>query len=108
MMLQIHTDGNRKRVPEMAQAGRAIASNTTGVSGNARLSGSPTNVLIDRREQVESENTSQLVTDDDGTVHRAYRIRRTTEEKVRDSATGLVITVTEPRDEELLIPVNSF
>lgn len=66
------------------------------------------NVLIDRREQLVSDDASQLVTDEDGTVHRAYRFRRTTEEKVRDSATGLIITVTEPRDEEVRIPVNSF
>jgi hypothetical protein len=48
------------------------------------------------------------VADPDGSAMQAVRLRMVSEDVVRDEETGYTVTVSEPREEVLLMPVSDF
>lgn len=59
----------------------------------------------DRLEDVSDEG---VFVDSAGSAIRKVRIRLVDEQQMRDEETGIVVVVSEPREEMLILPVNSF
>lgn len=49
-----------------------------------------------------------MLTDADGSLHRAWHVRVVSEERFRDSESGQEVRVVAPRDELVLMPVSAF
>jgi hypothetical protein len=64
--------------------------------------------LVEKTERVESMSDEGWVADPDGSAMQAVRLRMVSEDVVRDEETGYTVTVSEPREEVLLMPVSDF
>lgn len=64
--------------------------------------------LVEKSERVESMSDEGWVADPDGSAMQAVRLRMVSEDVVRDEETGYTVTVSEPREEVLLMPVSDF
>ncbi|MEM1083839.1 MAG: hypothetical protein AAGI48_06925 [Verrucomicrobiota bacterium] len=66
-------------------------------------------VLLEDVEGVVSAEANQdLVSDPDGSLHRAWHVQVVSEEHFHDEKSGEVVRVVHPRDELVLMPVTSF
>lgn len=54
------------------------------------------------------EEDDSMLTDSDGSLHRAYHVQVAREERFRDSESGQEVRVMAQRDELVLMPVSSF
>ncbi len=70
----------------------------------------PLNVVLleDMEGVVSAEENEALVTDADGTLHRAWHVQVVSEERFHDEQSGQEVRVVHPRDELVLMPVTSF
>ncbi len=74
----------------------------TGESGDGGLE------WVGRSDRVEEPEDGGLLADEDGGMHRLLRYRVIEEELIRDGRNGMVMRVTGPRDEMMLVPVSTF
>ncbi|MGB6221588.1 hypothetical protein [Haloferula sp.] len=65
-------------------------------------------LLEDKEGVVSAEENEALVTDADGTLHRAWHVHVVSEERFHDEQSGQEVRVVHPRDELVLMPVTSF
>lgn len=63
---------------------------------------------VGRTDRVEETVDGGLMADDDGRMHRLLRYRVVEEEVIRDGRNGMIMRVTGPRDEMMLVPVSTF
>lgn len=70
----------------------------------------PSNVVLleDMEGVVSAEESDGLVTDSDGTLHRAWHVQVVSQERFHDELSGHEVRVVHPRDELVLMPVTSF
>ena len=68
----------------------------------------PDFVLVSESGRIESSSDEGWVEDSDGTTMRALRLSVIEEESIRDEETGIVMQVSEPREDILLMPVSAF
>ena len=59
-------------------------------------------------DRIESMTDEGWQEDSDGSAMRAMRLRVVEENSVLDEETGIVMQVSEPREEILLMPVSAF
>lgn len=76
------------------------------VSGD--LSVPPEFVLVGESDRIESMTDEGWTEDTDGTAMRAVRLRVVEENSLYDQETGIVMKVSEPRDEVFLMPISAF
>lgn len=65
-------------------------------------------VLVGESEHIESMTDEGWLADPDGAAMQAVRIRAVGANRLRDEETGIVVEISEPRDEVLLMPVSAF
>ena len=65
-------------------------------------------VLLEQLEKVEAAQPEDWMSETDGVAHRAWRRRVLSQERVQDLQTGYEITVSNPREEVILMPVTAF
>ncbi len=65
-------------------------------------------VLVGESDHIEEMTAEGWTSDPDGTAMKAVRIRVIEESSLRDGRTGIVVRVTQPRDEVVLMPVTAF
>lgn len=65
-------------------------------------------VLLEQLEKVEAAQPEDWMSESDGIAHRAWRRRVLSQERVQDLQTGYEITVSNPREEVILMPVTAF
>jgi hypothetical protein len=65
-------------------------------------------VLISGSDRVESMTDEGWQESVDGSVMHALRLKAVEESSVRDEETGIVLKISEPREEILLTPISSF
>lgn len=85
--------------PEMPESRMAISPPAYPSSGLVLISGS------DRVESMTDEGWQESV---DGSVMHALRLKAVEENSVRDEETGIILKISEPREEILLTPISSF
>jgi hypothetical protein len=68
----------------------------------------PEFVLVSESDRIESSTDEGWVENSDGSAMRAMRLSVVEENSILDEETGLVIQVSEPREELLLMPVSAF
>lgn len=68
----------------------------------------PTFVLLNEADRVERVSDEGLFVDSGGSAVRKVRIRVIGESKVLDEESGIVVTLSEPREEMYLVPVSTF
>lgn len=68
----------------------------------------PEVVLIGESGRIESVTDEGWQEDIDGAAMQAMRLNVVEEDSILDEETGIVMKITEPREEILLMPVNSF
>lgn len=65
-------------------------------------------VLVSESDRIEKMSDEGWMADPQGGMMQAVRMRVVEENSLRDEETGIVVRISEPRDELLLIPVNHF
>jgi hypothetical protein len=85
--------------PETTQSRIALSPPAYPPSGLVLISGS------DRVESMTDEGWQESV---DGSLMHAFRLSAVEESSVRDEETGIVLKISEPREEILLTPISSF
>lgn len=65
-------------------------------------------VLVSESDRIERMSDEGWMADPQGGMMQAVRMRVVEENSLRDEETGIVVHISEPRDELLLIPVNEF
>jgi hypothetical protein len=65
-------------------------------------------VLLSESDRIESSFDEGWVENSDGSAMHALRLSVVGENSIRDQETGIVIQVSEPREEFLLMPVSAF
>lgn len=65
-------------------------------------------VLVSESEHIESMTDEGWLADPDGAAMQGVRIRTVGANRFRDKETGIVVEISEPRDEILLMPVSAF
>lgn len=65
-------------------------------------------ILVSERNRVESMSDEGWVEDFDGSAMQAMRLSLVEENTLRDEETGIVMSISEPREEVLLMPVSNF
>jgi len=65
-------------------------------------------VLVSESDRVERMSDEGWMADPQGGMLQAVRMRVVEENSLRDEETGIVVQISEPREELLLIPVNHF
>ena len=65
-------------------------------------------VLVSESDRIEKMSDEGWMADPQGGMMHAVRMRVVEENSLRDEETGIVVQISEPRDELLLIPVNQF
>ncbi|MEO5914260.1 MAG: hypothetical protein ABIS50_08510 [Luteolibacter sp.] len=65
-------------------------------------------VLVSQSDRVESMTDEGWKEDADGLALHAVRLNVVGENKMRDRETGMVVQISEPREEVLLMPISSF
>lgn len=87
---------------------RAETSNSAPFTMLASAGQHPNLVLISESDRVEKMSDEGWMADPQGGMMQAVRMRVVEENSLRDEETGIVVQISEPRDELLLIPVNHF
>lgn len=65
-------------------------------------------LVLTESERMENVRDEGLFVDAGGSAVRKMRVRVVGESKIRDRETGIEVTLTEPREEMYLVPVNTF
>ena len=65
-------------------------------------------VLVGASDRIESTTDEGWLEDSDGSAMRALRLNVVEENSILDEETGIVMQVSEPREEILLMPVSAF
>ena len=78
------------------------------VIARAVASDEPLFELVGESDRVEAVKDDGWLESPDGSAMRATRLRVVEENKLLDHETGIVMLITEPRDELLLMPVSAF
>lgn len=68
----------------------------------------PTTALISESDRIQSVTDEGWQTNSSGTVMHEVRVQAIEETLLRDEASGLVVTISQPREETLLIPITSL
>ncbi len=68
----------------------------------------PEFVLVGESDRIESMTDEGWQEDADGSAMRAVRLRVVEENSLYDQETGIVMKVSEPRDEVFLMPISAF
>lgn len=71
-------------------------------------SGDDPELVAELEGVVSVEADDGMLTDSDGSLHRAWHVRVVSEERFHDSETGQEVRVVAPRDELVLMPVTAF
>ncbi len=64
--------------------------------------------LVSESDRIESTSDEGWLEDSDGSAMQALRLNVVEENNILDEETGIVMTVSEPREEILLMPVSAF
>lgn len=64
--------------------------------------------LVSESDRIESTSEEGWLEDSDGSAMQALRLNVVEENNILDEETGIVMTVSEPREEILLMPVSAF
>lgn len=64
--------------------------------------------LVSESDRIESTSDEGWLEDPDGSTMQALRLNVVEENNILDEETGIVMTVSEPREEILLMPVSAF
>lgn len=64
--------------------------------------------LVSESERIESVTDEGWQEDADGSAMHAVRLSAVEENNVRDEESGMVVQITEPREEILLMPISAF
>ncbi len=83
-------------------------SSVSAPAGPAAHQQAPGFVLMGESGSVESMTEEGWSEDSDGSAMRTMRLRVVEENRLLDEETGIVMLVSEPRDEHLLTPVSTF
>lgn len=78
------------------------------VAATATQESPPEFVLVSESDRIESSTDEGWVEDSDGMAMRALRLNVVEENSIRDEETGIVMQVSEPREEILLMPISAF
>lgn len=65
-------------------------------------------VYLSESDRVEGVSDEGLFVDSGGSAVRKFRIRMIEESQIRDEETGIVVMLTEPREETYMVPVSTF
>ncbi len=65
-------------------------------------------VLISESDRIEAISDDGLQETADGAAMRSIRLHVVEENQVRDKESGMIMRITEPREEVLLVPVDTF
>ncbi len=65
-------------------------------------------VLVSESDRIESMTDEGWQEDSDGAAMRTLRLSAVVENSVRDEESGMVVQISEPREEILLMPVSTF
>lgn len=79
-----------------------------GLAGAEAASWVPDMVLLGESDRVESLEDGGWLADAQGRAMQAVRVRVVEENTFRDQETGIVVHVSEPREELILTPINAF
>jgi hypothetical protein len=97
-----------------AAAAVVLASFVTDSSRNGAVADLPASfsgadiVLIGESDRVEDMSDEGWATNADGSVMKAVRVRVIEESSLRDERTGIIVQVTQPREEMVLTPISAF
>jgi len=69
---------------------------------------SPTMSFLSETDRVENMKDEGLFVDAGGSAVRKVRVRVVEESQIRDEETGIVMMLTEPREELYMVPVSTF
>lgn len=75
---------------------------------SAAIADAPGIVLVSETDRVESMTDEGWQEDADGSAMRAMRLSVVEENNLLDEETGIVMQISEPREEVLLVPVSTF
>ncbi|MFD2256223.1 hypothetical protein ACFSSA_06030 [Luteolibacter algae] len=89
---------SQSRQLERATVGDALSSENIG----------PLVSFLTESDRVENFSDDGLIVDDSGSAVHKVRVRVVEESKVRDEETGIIVQLTEPREEMYLVPVSTF
>jgi hypothetical protein len=65
-------------------------------------------VLVGESDRIEAMSDEGWMADEDGTAMQAVRIRVVEANTLRDEASGIVVQVSDPREEMILMPLSVF
>jgi hypothetical protein len=65
-------------------------------------------VVLAQSQLVESAEPEGWTSEADGVTHRAWRVRVVNQERVKDVETGYEVLVSQPQEEVILQPVDTF
>lgn len=65
-------------------------------------------VFLTGSDRVEDAEDEGLFVDTGGSAVRKIRFRVVEETQVRDEETGIIVMLTEPREEQYMVPVSTF
>jgi len=68
----------------------------------------PSLTLLEETGRVDDASNAGTVEESDGTSLQAWKYHVVEKDRMKDRATGLVVEVSQPRDEFLLMPVSAF
>ncbi len=68
----------------------------------------PELIYLSEADRVEGVSDEGLFVDSGGSAVRKVRVRVVEESRVRDEETGIVVMLTEPREEMYMVPVSTF
>lgn len=68
----------------------------------------PELVFLSETDRVEGFSDEGLYVDSGGSAVRKVRVRMVEESQIRDQETGIVVMLTEPREELYMMPVSTF
>ncbi len=80
----------------------------SGAFSDAAIELPPRLLFLAESDRVEGMSDEGLFVDAGGSALRKVRIRVVEESRVRDEETGIVVVLSEPREEMFLVPVSSF
>lgn len=78
------------------------------VAVNSPRESGPGLVLVSESNRIESMTDEGWREDSDGSAMHALRLNVVAENRMRDEETGMVVQISEPREEMLLMPISAF
>ena len=78
------------------------------VASNLPHQSSPGLVLVSESDRVESMTEEGWQDDSEGVAMQTLRMNLVGENRLRDEASGMIVQISEPREEILLMPISTF